>query len=59
MIDSKALKEAVINAIVHSDYTYNTSPIVELYSDSFRDVGEIVSSTIYLQDILNGIEERE
>lgn len=33
MIDSKALKEAVINAIVHSDYTYNTSPIVELYSD--------------------------
>ncbi len=33
MIDSKALKEAVINAIVHSDYTYNTSPIIELYSD--------------------------
>lgn len=33
MIDSKALKEAVINAIVHSDYTYSTSPIIELYSD--------------------------
>lgn len=33
MIDSKALKEAVINAIVHSDYTFNTSPIIELYSD--------------------------
>ena len=33
MIDSKALKEAVINAIVHNDYTYNYSPIIELYSD--------------------------
>ena len=38
---------------------YKGKYIVELYSDSFRDVGEIVSSTIYLQDILNGIEERE
>ena len=33
MIDSKALKEAVINAMVHSDYTLTTTPIVELYSD--------------------------
>ena len=33
MIDSKALKEAVINAMVHSDYTLSTTPIVELYSD--------------------------
>lgn len=33
MIDSKALKEAVINAMVHSDYTLNTTPIIELYSD--------------------------
>lgn len=33
MIDSKALKEAVINAIVHSDYTLTTTPIIELYSD--------------------------
>ena len=32
-IDSKALKEAVINAIVHNDYSYGNSPIVELYSD--------------------------
>lgn len=30
MINSKALKEAVINAIVHSDYTYNISPKVVL-----------------------------
>ena len=33
MIDSKALKEAVINAMVHSDYTLSTTPIIELYSD--------------------------
>ena len=32
-IDSRALKEAVINAIVHNDYSYGNSPIVELYSD--------------------------
>ena len=33
MIDSKELKEAVINAMVHSDYTLTTTPIIELYSD--------------------------
>ena len=33
MIDSKALKEAVINAVVHNDYSYGNSPIIELYSD--------------------------
>ena len=32
-IDSTALKEAVINAIVHNDYSYGNSPIIELYSD--------------------------
>ena len=32
-IDSRALKEAVINAVVHNDYSYGNSPIVELYSD--------------------------
>lgn len=32
-INSKALKEAIINAIVHNDYSYGNSPIVELYSD--------------------------
>lgn len=32
-INSKALKEAVINAIVHNDYSYGNSPIIELYSD--------------------------
>lgn len=40
MIDKKALKEAVINAIVHNDYSYGNSPIIELYSDRI----EITSS---------------
>ena len=31
---------------------YKGKYIVELYSDSFKDVSEIVSSTMYLQDIL-------
>ncbi len=33
MIDKAALKEAVINAVVHNDYYYGNSPIIELYSD--------------------------
>ena len=33
MIDKRSLKEAVINAIVHNDYSYGNSPIIELYSD--------------------------
>ncbi len=33
MIDKAALKEAVINAIVHNDYSYGNSPIIELYSN--------------------------
>ena len=36
---------------------YKGKYIVELYSDSFSDVSEIVSSTLYLQHILKGIEE--
>ena len=30
VIDKAALKEAVINAMVHNDYSYGNSPIVEL-----------------------------
>ena len=33
MIDKAALKEAVIKAVVHNDYSYGKSPIIELYSD--------------------------
>lgn len=33
MFDSEAIKEAVINAICHNDYSYGGSPIIELYSD--------------------------
>jgi predicted HTH transcriptional regulator len=33
MVDSAALKEAVINAIVHNDYSRNAVPTVEIFSD--------------------------
>ena len=31
MVDEKALKEAVINAIVHTDYSYEVPPVVEIF----------------------------
>jgi len=33
MVDELALKEAVINAIVHTDYSREVPPVVEIYSD--------------------------
>lgn len=33
MISEEAIKEAVINALVHNDYSYGNSPIIEFYSD--------------------------
>ena len=33
LVDSVALKEAVINAIVHNDYFSNATPVFEVYSD--------------------------
>lgn len=33
MIDKTALREALINAIVHNDYTREVTPVVEIYAD--------------------------
>ena len=33
MIDRTALREALINAIVHNDYSREVMPVVEIYSD--------------------------
>ena len=55
-IDSKALKEAVINAIVHNDYSYGNSPIIELYSDrieitSAGDLPQELSQEEFLEGV--------
>lgn len=36
---------------------YKGKYIVEVYSDSFSEISEIVSSTVYLQNILNAVKE--
>lgn len=33
MIDKTALREALINAVVHNDYSREVTPVVEIYSD--------------------------
>ena len=33
MIDNRALREALINAMVHNDYTKEVPPVIEIYSD--------------------------
>jgi predicted HTH transcriptional regulator len=33
MVDRRALREALINAVVHNDYTREIPPVVEIYSD--------------------------
>ena len=35
LVDSKALKEAIINAIVHNDYSSGIPPVFEVFSDRF------------------------
>lgn len=35
LVDSLALKEAVINAIVHNDYSSGIPPLIEIFSDRF------------------------
>ncbi|GHV24403.1 hypothetical protein FACS189465_1570 [Clostridia bacterium] len=33
MVDKTALREALINAIVHNDYSHGVSPVIEFFSD--------------------------
>lgn len=35
LVDSKALKEAIINAMVHNDYSSGIPPVFEIFSDRF------------------------
>ena len=35
LVDSTALKEAVVNAIIHNDYSNGIPPVFEIFSDRF------------------------
>ena len=35
LVDSTALREAVINAIIHNDYSNGIPPVFEIFSDRF------------------------
>jgi len=55
LIDKSALKEAILNAVAHNDYTRDIMPTVEIYSDrlvitSFGGLPEGLSET----DLLEG-----
>ena len=45
MIDKRALREVLINAMVHNDYTHEVPPVVEIYSDrlSITSYGGLVT----------------
>lgn len=51
-----ALREALLNAIVHRDYAYSASTLISLYADrvEFISVGGLVSG-ISLNDVLAGL----
>ena len=59
MFDTESMKEAIINAICHNDYSYGGSPIIEIYSDRI----EITSAgglptELSKQDFLSGVVYR-
>ncbi len=47
LVDTSALREAVLNAIVHNDYSHGQSPVIEVYSDRI----EITSAGGLSQDL--------
>lgn len=55
MIDSRALREALINAVVHNDYTREVSPVVEIYSDHLSIVSYVgLVDGLSEEDFFNG-----
>lgn len=59
MFDENAVKEALINAICHNDYSYNGTPIVEIYSDRLEitSVGGLPPE-LKKEDFLKGVVYR-
>ena len=55
MIDKTALREALINAIVHNDYTREVTPVIEIYSDrlSITSYGGLIDG-LNLEEFFEG-----
>ena len=55
MIDKTALREAVINAMVHNDYTREVTPVIEIYADrlSITSYGGLVDG-LSLDEFFDG-----
>lgn len=55
LFEPRALREAVINAIIHNDYSFEVPPVIEIYSDriSITSYGGLVSG-LSIEDCLNG-----
>lgn len=51
LVDRVALREAVINAVVHNDYTYEVPPLFEIFSDRI-----VITS---YGGLLNGLSEED
>jgi predicted HTH transcriptional regulator len=56
MIDKTALREALINAIVHNDYSREVAPVIEIYSDrlSITSYGGLIEG-LSLEEFFNGM----
>ena len=55
MIDKTALREALINAVIHNDYTGEDMPVIEIYSDrlSIVSYGGLIEG-LSSEDFFNG-----
>lgn len=55
LFNARALREALINAIVHNDYTAEVSPLVEIYADriSITSYGGLLTG-LSLEECLSG-----
>jgi predicted HTH transcriptional regulator len=56
LVDNKSLREIIINAFAHNDYSYGMTPIFEVFQDRFaiRSYGGLVPE-LTKEDFFNGV----